>query len=226
MIEPIRLIMVEDHPDYREGIRFALETVDDIELTQTYGTAERALRNLQDCKHNTAPNVVLLDLNLPGMSGLEAIPWFKQYVPNTHVIVLSQSNKEADVLQAISSGAAGYLLKNASLDQITDGIRTVMAGGATLDTSIAKFILTTMQKKPQLSTEQIKLSDREMEVLGLIGEGLLKKEISVRLNISMPTVATHVRHIYEKLEVQNAPAAITKAFRAGLLSADDRSQAE
>jgi DNA-binding NarL/FixJ family response regulator len=221
MKKTIRVIMVEDHPDYREGIRFALETVDDIELKHTFGTAERALRNVQDSNNSTAPDVVLLDLNLPGMSGLEAIPWFKQYVPNTHLIILSQSDKEADVLEAISSGAAGYLLKNASLDQITDGIRTVMTGGATLDASIAKFILTTLQGKPRQSTESITLTDREMEVLGLIAEGLLKKEISDRLKISMPTVATHVRHIYEKLEVQNAPAAINKAFRTGILPAKD-----
>jgi DNA-binding NarL/FixJ family response regulator len=217
MKKTIRVIMVEDHPDYREGIRFALETVDDIELKHTFGTAERALRNVQDANNSTAPDVVLLDLNLPGMSGLEAIPWFKQYVPNTHLIVLSQSDKEADVLEAISAGAAGYLLKNASLDQITDGIRTVITGGATLDAGIAKFILTTLQGKPRQSTESISLSDREMEVLGLIGEGLLKKEISDQLKISMPTVATHVRHIYEKLEVQNAPAAISKAYRTGIL---------
>jgi DNA-binding NarL/FixJ family response regulator len=222
MKKNIRVIMVEDHPDYREGIRFALETIDDIELIQTFGTAERALRSVQDANDSTAPDVVLLDLNLPGMSGLEAIPWFKEYVPNTHLIVLSQSDKEADVLTAISAGAAGYLLKNASLDEITDGIRTVMDGGATLDSSIAKFILTALRGKPRQTTETITLSDREMQVLGLIGEGLLKKEISDRLKISMPTVATHVRHIYEKLEVQNAPAAINKAFRAGILPAKDK----
>ncbi len=214
--------MVEDHPDYREGIRFALETVNDIELIHTFGTAERALRNVQDADKSTTPDVILVDLNLPGMSGLEAIPWFKQYAPNTHLIVLSQSDKEADVLQAISAGASGYLLKNASLDEITDGIRTVMSGGATLDAGIAKYILSALQGKPLQSTESITLSDREMEVLGLIGEGLLKKEISDRLKISMPTVATHVRHIYEKLEVQNAPAAISKAFRTGLLPAKDK----
>ena len=215
----IRVIMVEDHPDYREGIRFALETVDDIELKQTFGTAERALRSVQDANDSTAPDVVLLDLNLPGISGLEAIPWFKKYVPKTHLIILSQSDREADVLEAISAGASGYLLKNASLDQITDDIRAVMTGGATLYANIAKFILASIQAKPRKNIDAITLTDREMQVLGLIGEGLLKKEISDRLKISMPTVATHVRHIYEKLEVQNAPAAISKAYRTGILPA-------
>ena len=217
MKQTIRLIMVEDHPDYREGIRFALEAVDEIELLQTFGTAERALRWILESKRNTVADVILLDLHLPGMSGLEAIPWLKQYAPHAHVIVLSQSDAEADVLAAISAGAAGYLLKNASLNEITDGIHTVMSGGATLDAKIARYILAALQEKPRQIHETILLTDREIEVLELIGEGLLKKEISERLQISIPTVATHVRHIYEKLDVQNAPAAITKAFRAGIL---------
>ena len=217
MKQTIRVIMVEDHPDYREGIRFALETVGDIELLHTFGTAERGLRCVQEARANTAADVILLDLNLPGMSGLEAIPWFKQYAPKIHVIVLSQSDAEADVLEAIRAGAAGYLLKNASLSEITDGIRTVMSGGATLDVNIAQYILTALQTKPRPTIDSITLTKREMQVLELIGEGLLKKEISDRLQISTPTVATHVRHIYEKLGVQNAPAAISKAFQSGIL---------
>ena len=217
MNKKIRVMMVEDHPDYREGIRFALETVTDIDLYLTFGTAERALRSVQDAALHMKPDVILLDLNLPGMNGLEALPWFKEYSPNTHIIILSQSDKEADILVAISAGASGYLLKNASLNEITDGIRTVLAGGASLDTSIAKFILTKIKGQPKLTTESTALSDREMQVLVLIGEGLVKKEISQRLNISVPTVATHVRHIYEKFEVQNAPAAISKAYRSGIL---------
>ncbi|MEO1857336.1 MAG: response regulator transcription factor [Rubritalea sp.] len=212
----IRVMMVEDHPDYREGISFALETVADIDLYLTFGTAERALRSLQDAAQQMKPDVILLDLNLPGMSGIEAIPWFKEYSPDTHLLILSQSNKEADVLEAISAGASGYLLKNAPLGEITDGVRTVLAGGASLDANIAKFILTQISTRSKPSEETSKLSDREMEVLVLIGDGLLKKEISDKLNISVPTVATHVRHIYEKLEVQNAPAAISKAFRTGI----------
>jgi DNA-binding NarL/FixJ family response regulator len=217
MKQTIRVIMVEDHPDYREGIRFALETVGDIELLHTFGTAERALRCVQEPRANTAADVILLDLNLPGMSGLEAIPWFKQYAPKTHVIVLSQSDAEADVLEAICAGAAGYLLKNASLSEITDGIRTVMSGGATLDVNIAQYILTALQTKPRPTSDSITLTEREMQVLELLGEGLQKKEISERLQISTATVATHVRHIYEKLGVQNAPAAISKAFQSGIL---------
>lgn len=154
---------------------------------------------------------------LPGMSGIEAIPLFKKHTPDTHLLVLSQSEDESDVIKAISMGASGYLLKNASLNTIIDGIRTVAAGGASLDAKVAKYILNNVQKQRPDSANAARLTKREMQVLQLVSEGLLKKEISDKLGISVPTVATHVRHIYEKLGVQNAPAAVTKAFRSGIL---------
>jgi DNA-binding NarL/FixJ family response regulator len=224
MKRKIRVMMIEDHPDYRDGVSLALETETDIELLTAFGTAERALRSLQSIRERKEPDVVLLDLNLPGISGLEALPFLRSAIPAAKIIVLTQSDREADVWEAIRNGAAGYLLKSASLDSIIDSIRTVMAGGASLDPNVASYILGLLQKSPAISQLDIALSERELEVLVLLGEGLLKKEISDRLKISEPTVATHVRHIYEKLEVQNAPAAITKAYRAGILPLEDSEQ--
>lgn len=215
-----RVMMVEDHPEYREGIALALECVDDIALLSTFGTAERALRHLQERHTPQKPDVILLDLNLPGITGLEALPYFRACLPEAKVIILTQSDREADVLAAISAGAAGYLLKSAPLNQITESIRTVMSGGAALDAKMATFILNSLKKAPPKPEAGKQLSPRELEVLTLLGQGLLKKEISDRLGVSVPTVATHVRHIYEKLNVQNAAAAITKAYSAGILSPD------
>lgn len=210
--------MVEDHPDYREGIALALETEPDLLLTQQFGMAEQALRALE---HDTTTHVVLLDLNLPEMSGLEAIPWIKKYRPDIKIIILSQSDAEADILKAIHLGAAGYLLKESTLDQIISGIRTVVDGGASLDPRVAKFIINTIQQKvPSPSPKQL-LSERELEILKLLSEGLMKKEISERLKIGTSTVATHVRRIYEKLETPNAPAAIAKAYKTGIFSSGD-----
>jgi DNA-binding NarL/FixJ family response regulator len=221
MKRKIRVMMVEDHPDYREGIKIALETETDIELTSIFGTAERALRSLQDRDQRREPDIILLDLNLPGISGLEALPYFRKSIPSAKVIVLTQSHLESDILNAISGGASGYLLKTATLNQITEGIRTVINGGASLDANVAGYILSLLKKKPRKAELKVTLSAREIEVLSLLCEGLLKKEISDRLNISIPTVATHVRHIYEKLEVQNAAAAVHKAHHLGIFPDED-----
>ncbi len=168
----ISVMMVEDHPEYREGVMLALETEADIQLISIFGTAEAALRKLQYHKECPKPDVILLDLNLPGMDGLEALPWFRDYIPNTKIIVLTQSDREDDVLSAISAGASGYLLKSATLDQITEGIRTVMDGGASLDASMATYLLKTYEKIPPKAKMENTLTKRELEIITLLSEGL------------------------------------------------------
>ena len=213
----INVMIVEDHPEYREGIKLALESSSTINMTGAFGTAERALRNLQK-RRIDVPDIILLDLNLPGMSGIEAIPAFLALSPTVKIIALTQSDREADVLAAISAGASGYLLKSATLDQITDGIETVMNGGAPLDAGVAGLILNTLKAAlPEKEANNL-LTVREREILGCLADGLVKKEVADELDISITTVATHVKHIYEKLNVQNAPAAVAKVFRLGLFS--------
>lgn len=210
-------MLVEDHAGYREVITRTLKSAELIELVSQFGTAEIALRELQPLASEEAPDLVLLDLNLPGMSGLEAIPWFRKYSPEIKIIILTQSNKEADVLNAISQGASGYLLKSATATQIKEGIKIVMNGGATLDPSVANFILKTFKNRQPESELKKALSSRELEILTLLGEGLVKKEIADRLDIGITTVAYHTKHIYEKLDVQNAPAAVARGYKTGLL---------
>lgn len=218
MNQTIQVMLVEDHPGYRDVVELALEKEPNIELISQFGTAERALRSLQDQHVRKEPDVVLLDLNLPGMSGLESIHWFKTEIPQAKVIILTQSDNEADILRAISLGACGYLLKSSSLKQITEGILTAMRGEASMNASIAHFIWTTLKTRLPITTIEQTLSEREIEILKLLAEGLFKKEIGSRLGISTSTVVTHVTHIYEKLNVQNAPAAVAKAFRLGIFS--------
>jgi DNA-binding NarL/FixJ family response regulator len=216
MQKTISVMLVEDNPEYREGIAIALEAVPDITLASQFGTAEIALRNLEHAPAKEIPDLVLLDLNLPGLTGIDALPWFKKYSTETPVIILTQSNREADVLAAISAGAAGYLLKSSTRDQLIEAIRLVMQGGAPIDPAVARYILQRLRDKPQKETEESALSDRELEVLTLLGDGLLKKEIAHQLSISAHTVDNHIRHIYVKLHVPNAPAAIHKAHRLGI----------
>lgn len=221
MKKKIKLMLVEDNPEYREVINFALKRYDHIELSGQFGTAEIALRSFQDMSQRIVPDVILLDLRLPGLDGLESLPYFRKAAPDARVIILTQSDNEADVLQAISKGASGYLLKSSSMEEIADGIQTVMEGGASLDAGVARFIINTLQAKLPRKEIEVVLTERELQTLTLLSEGLVKKEIAERLNISVTTVATHVSHIYEKFEVQNAPAAITRAFKLGILPTDD-----
>ena len=223
MSKNIKIILVEDNENYRNVIIRALQFDPDMELVSQFGTAEIALRSLQERSKSDEPDVILLDLNLPGMSGLEALPWFEKYAPTARIIILTQSNKEADVLSAISQGAAGYLLKSARAKQIMEGIHTVMSGGASLDPAVASFILKTMRKKLVVSALENTLSPREQEIITLLAKGLEKKEIGEQLHISSNTVSYHVKNIYEKLDVPNARAAIGKAYSTGILPRDDTS---
>lgn len=208
-------MLVEDNKDYREVVNLAIGEEEDLEIMDQYGTTEIALRNLQSLE-KPRPDVILLDLRLPGMGGLDSIRYFKEYAPKAKIVILTQSDQEADVLRAILLGASGYLLKSARVKEIVDGIRLVHGGGATLDPSVAKFLLQNLQSRLPKENINIGLSDREMEILKLLSEGLVKKQIAEKLEIGYATVDTHVGHIYEKLHVNNAPSAVGKAYRLGI----------
>ena len=213
----IQIMLVEDHPEYREIIELTLKRQADMELVGEFGTVERALHELRERRGRRLPDVILLDLNLPGISGLDAIPHFLSAVPSARIMILTQSDREADVMKAIMLGASGYLLKSSTAAQLSESIRSTHAGGAPLDPAVARYILTTLQTAlPKKQVAEL-LTDRETEVLTLLAEGLVKKEIADRLEIGHSTVVTHVAHIYEKLNVQNAPSAIARAFRLGIL---------
>lgn len=221
MNKPINIMLVEDNPEYRHVMDLALKRDKTIELTHTVGTAERALHSLQKLPPHEIPDLILLDLNLPGMSGLEALPELQKTHPNTKIIVLTRSNQESDVVSAISKGASGYLLKSSGIKEIKKGIKTVMDGGASLDKNIAKYILGALRINQSKAGDTHQLTEREIEILSLLADGLVKKEIATHLNISFYTVSSHVRHIYDKLNVPNGPAAIHRGHRLGLFPSQD-----
>lgn len=217
MKKPIQIMLVEDHPEYREGIALAVGKEQSMDLASEFGTAEQALNALEaDCSL-APPDIVLLDLNLPGISGIEAIPLLKGLIPSAHIIVLTQSDAEADVVAAISAGASGYLLKSSSRAKISAAVRSVTEGGAPIDPGVAMYLLDSIRgNSASADDSQAFLSEREIEILGLLAEGLVKKEIAYQLDISSHTVSNHIRHIYEKLQVQNAPAAVNEAYKKGI----------
>ena len=211
----IRIMVVEDNVDYRTVIALAIDDATDMKLIGLFGTTEIALRTLETTRESEKPDILLLDLRLPGMSGLDALPLIHAASPATRIIILSQSDAPNDIVRAISSGVSGYLLKSARLKEITEAIRTVSQGGGSLDKNVAKFILEKMTTKELFHIDA--LTERENEILLMLSEGLVKKEIATQLGIGYSTVDTHVSHIYKKLGVSNAPAAVSKAYQSGIL---------
>ncbi|MGI9453854.1 MAG: response regulator [Pirellulales bacterium] len=211
----IRIMVVEDNVDYRTVIALAIDDAADMELIGLFGTTEIALRTLETTSESDLPDILLLDLRLPGMSGLDALPLIHAASPTTRIIILSQSDAPSDIVQAISSGVSGYLLKSARLKEIAEAIRTVSQGGGFLDKNVAHFILEKMTTKELFQIDT--LTERENEILLMLSEGLVKKEIATQLGIGYSTVDTHVSHIYKKLGVSNAPAAVSKAYQSGIL---------
>ena len=215
--QAVKIILIEDNPEYRRAISMTMERSEGYELVGKFGSAEQALAELQKPDISNDIDVVLLDLGLPKMQGLESISWIEKYAPAAKIVVLTQSDKRADVIEAIQHGASGYLLKSSSMQEIREAISLVMQGGATLDPSVAKYLLDQIQSRGPSGLSDFNLSARESEVLELISRGLLRKEIAKALSISENTVVTHIRHLYDKLNVSNAPAAIRKAYESGIL---------
>ena len=159
----------------------------------------------------------MLDINLPGLSGLDALPRLKQLLPSTDIIMLTQHDDYTNVLTALQRGAAGYIIKDGTINDIHQAIVEVHGGAAVIDPRLSRIVLTTLVGNRSDPEESFHLSMREAEVLGALADGLTKKEIAYNLNISYHTVDQYVRNIYEKLKVPNIAAAIATGIRKGLI---------
>ena len=207
----IRVLIADDHTVLRHGLRLILDGAEDMTVVgeAADGTEVVALaRSLR-------PDVVLMDVNMPGMSGIEATRRLRVILPQTRVLMLTISDKNRDLLGAIRAGARGYLLKSAESQDVLDAIRRIAAGEAILPPSLTARLLDELAApaRPPMS-----LTNRESQVLALIAEGLANKEIAARLHISENTVKTHVRHILEKLGLRSRAEAAAYAVREGLVS--------
>ncbi|MDQ8180252.1 response regulator transcription factor [Pelagicoccus sp. SDUM812005] len=208
-----RVCLVEDHAEFRDTLREALESTDRFAIDAVLSNAEDLFEYLNDAQ---APDILILDLGLPGMDGLEAIPQIRKVAPETKILVLTVFDNKARVFQALGAGASGYLIKSDGLKAIVQGIEDACHGIAPLSADIAKMVFNTFSNFKPASPEE-DLSEREAEVLKQLADGLSRQEVADKLFVSKHTVSTHIRNIYQKLQVHNVSGAISKAASMGII---------
>lgn len=211
--DEIRIWIIEDAKRYREVLAATLNAAPGLRCEEAFGSFEEALPLFESGEF---PDVAMIDIQLPGANGIEAIRTLKLMHPGLHTIVLTVSDLKNTVFDAICAGASGYLLKSESPEDIVNGIRTVVKGGSPLSGPIANMVLNTFKHVPS-ATKSEELSERELEILRALADGKSMKEIGAQLNITRSTVDYHLRAIYQKLQVHSQAGAVGKALRRGVI---------
>jgi DNA-binding NarL/FixJ family response regulator len=212
---PIRVVLVDDHDLLRRGIKTMLESNGDMEVVGEASNGTNALATVEAI----LPDVVLIDVIMPGKDGIEATREIKDAFPHVSVVVLSGHDEQQFVFDALKAGASGYLLKNAELDEVVQTVKTAAHGEGKLSPSLASQVLTEFQSYQKVEVPDVfqPLTPREREILRFMSQGLPNKTIASRLSISERTVTTHVANIYSKLHVNNRVSAIQEAMRRRIL---------
>jgi DNA-binding NarL/FixJ family response regulator len=217
--DPIRVLIVDDHALFRRGLEMVLEEQGDIEVVGEGSDGNEAVEKAGDL----LPDVVLMDIRMPRRGGIEACTAIKSAVPSAKIVMLTISDEEEDLFEAIKAGASGYLLKEISIDEVPQAVRAVQGGQSLISPSMASKLITefaALAKRSAERQQQVpapKLTDREMEVLRLVAKGLGNREIARELFISENTVKNHVRNILEKLQLHSRMEAVVYAVREKLL---------
>jgi DNA-binding NarL/FixJ family response regulator len=216
--DPIRVLVVDDHALFRRGLQMVLEQEPDIEVVGEAGDGAEAVERVSE----TTPDIVLMDVRMPKRGGIDSCTAIKDAVPSCKIIMLTISDEEADLYDAIKAGASGYLLKEISIEEVAEAIRAVHGGQSLISPSMASKLLSefaSMIKKTD-ERQQVptpRLTDREMEVLKLVAKGLNNRDIAKQLFISENTVKNHIRNILEKLQLHSRMEAVVYAVREKLL---------
>lgn len=208
------VIIIEDNELLRESLKEAITRSNGITCKHSFGSGEAALELIE--KKELVPHIILLDIGLPGLNGIELIPELKKLTPSSKIVIITVHDDDENVFNAICAGASGYLLKDLSSEKIVASINEVMNGGAPMNSHIAKKVLN-MFRDQNIKSDGYSLSDREKDILSLLVEGLGKKQIGEKIFLSHHTVDSHIRNIYAKLEVHSRSSAISKAIREKLL---------
>ena len=218
--EPIRAMIVDDHALFRRGLEMVLEEEPDIELVGQASDGAEAVEKAAE----SLPDVVLMDIRMPRSSGIEACRAMKEAAPSAKIVILTISDEEEDLFEAIRAGASGYLLKDIPLDEVADAVRAVHGGQSLINPSMAGKLLTefaTLAKRDDEERAQElpapRLTEREMQVLKLVARGMNNRDIAKELFISENTVKNHVRNILEKLQIHSRMEAVMVAVREKLI---------
>lgn len=208
----IRVVLVEDHPSYREIVSEVIESAKGFVLSAVYENVEDALANVPPC------DVVLMDIGLPNRSGIEGVSELKKRTTPPRVIMLTNYTDDEKIMQAIFAGADGYLLKQTPGQKILDAVEEAMNGGTSMTPFVARRVLEAFKSRAEIKdSTTVSISPREQEVLGLLVQGFNYRQIAEKIFISPETVRNHIRNIYEKLHVHSRSEAVSKAIKQGLL---------
>lgn len=202
----IRVAIVEDDRAVRENLALLIGDAVGFSCVGACPSAEEAIKLLP----SVAPEVVLMDIHLPGRSGIECVARLREWAPRTQVIMLTVEEDSERVFESLKAGATGYLIKHVPPEEILEAIRQVHQGGAPMSSHIARMVVTAFREPVRAEAEDLRLSARETEILRLLARGHRSKEIADELGIGVGTVNTHVRHVYEKLHVRSRAEAVAR----------------
>jgi len=208
---PLRIVLVEDKPEVRASWVKLLDTFPDFRCVGQCATGEEAMRVVAALK----PDVVLMDIFLPRMSGIECTARLKTILPKTPIVILTTSDDDEIVFRALQAGADGYLLKRTKPTELRAALLDAMSGGAPMTSEIARRVVESFRQKGRNRDEALSLTAREEETLLLLTKGYSNKEIADKLNLSVETVRSHLKHIYEKMHVRSRAEAVARYMSAG-----------
>lgn len=210
--------LVEDNEIFATGVRRTIDRLDGMRCGGSYQSVEQAFAALES---GGKPDVILLDVQLPGMDGITALSRLKGMVPKAQIVILTAFDDADKIFRAVCAGASGYVLKSSTREEIGEAIRQVIAGGASMSPEVARKVLDTLADQKGRADSQgdddYALTPRQRDILRLMAEGLVKKEIAEALNISVTTVSTHMQRLYETLHVTTNTGAVAKALREKLI---------
>ena len=204
----IKVSIVDDLEEVKQGFSFLINSSEELECIGSYSNAEDALDDLE----NNLPDVIIMDIGLPGMSGIECTRQIKSLYPAIQIMIFTIYEDDERLFKALAAGASGYVLKSSAPAILVESVKDIFKGGSPMSSQIARKVVASLQDRPNhiQSNDHFNLSEREKEILDLLSDGYRNKEIAEKLYISIHTVKSHIYHIYEKLHVQSRIEALNK----------------